>query len=199
MMLIEETSVPDAALPVDEFKAHLRLGTGFDPETVQNEVLRSFLRAALSAIEGRTGKVLFERTFRWNLSLWRDVSAQVLPVAPVKALISVELVARDGTREAMPTDAYWLEQDPACPRLRAIGYALPVIETAGNAEITFLAGYGDSWAILPPDLRQAVLLLAAHYYEFRDETSLTEGCMPFGVSSLIERYKVMRIYAGGAR
>ena len=29
MMLIEETAVPDAALPVAQFKAHLRLGTGF--------------------------------------------------------------------------------------------------------------------------------------------------------------------------
>ena len=29
MMLIEETAVPDAALPVDAFKAHLRLGQWF--------------------------------------------------------------------------------------------------------------------------------------------------------------------------
>ena len=41
------------------------------------------------------------------------------------------------------------------------------------------------------------MLLAAHYYEFRNETSLSDGCMPFGVSSLIERYKIMRIYGGG--
>lgn len=29
MMLIEETTVPDAVLPVDEFKAHLRVGLGW--------------------------------------------------------------------------------------------------------------------------------------------------------------------------
>ena len=29
MMLIEQTSVPLSALPVAEFKDHLRLGTGF--------------------------------------------------------------------------------------------------------------------------------------------------------------------------
>jgi len=44
-----------------------------------------------------------------------------------------------------------------------------------------------------------VLLLAAHYYEYRDETALGEGCMPFGVSSLIERYRTVRLFAGGAR
>ena len=67
-MLIEETTVPDAALPVDEFKAHLRQGTGFGEDTLQDEVLRSFLRASIAAIEARTGKVLMERAFSWTLS-----------------------------------------------------------------------------------------------------------------------------------
>ena len=44
MMLIEETTVPDAALPVDEFKAHLRLGTGFGEDNLQDSVLKSFSR-----------------------------------------------------------------------------------------------------------------------------------------------------------
>ena len=39
------------------------------------------------------------------------------------------------------------------------------------------------------------MLLASHYYEFRHETTLSEGCMPFGVTSLIERYRVMRLGA----
>lgn len=199
MMLIEETSVPDAALPVDEFKAHLRLGTGFDPATIQDEVLLSFLRASLAAIEGRTGKVLFERDFRWDVTAWRRADAQGLPVAPVSALTGLEMVARDGTRTPVAGDAYWLEQDPACPVLRSTGFALPGVPAGGKAEVSFVAGYGASWAVLPPDLRQAVLLLAAHYYEFRDETALGDGCMPFGVLSLIERYKVMRLYGGGAR
>ena len=42
MMLIEETTVPDGALPVEAFKAHLRLGTGFDADDVQDALVRSF-------------------------------------------------------------------------------------------------------------------------------------------------------------
>ena len=49
MMLIEQTPVPDTALPVDDFKAHLRLGSGFGQDDVQNAVLHSFLRAAMAA------------------------------------------------------------------------------------------------------------------------------------------------------
>ncbi len=198
-MLIEETTLPDAALPVEEFKAHLRLGTGFEESSVQDAVLLSFLRAALAAIEGRTGKVLFERTFRWSAHMWRDLDAQALPIAPVKAITAFEIVDGDGNRTPVANETFWLEQDAACPRLRSVGHALPGIPTRGKAEVVLLAGYGDAWNFVPADLRQAVLLLAAHYYEFRDETSLGDGCMPFGVSSLIERYTAVRLYAGGAR
>lgn len=73
MMLIEKTSVPDAALLVDEFKAHLRLGSGFGSDSVQDAVLASFLRAAVTAIEARTSKVMLERSFALSVHVWRDL------------------------------------------------------------------------------------------------------------------------------
>lgn len=199
MMLIEETTVPDGVLPVEEFKAHLRLGSGFGTESLQDAVLVSFLRAAVTAVEARTGKVLFERSFVSAHTCWRAADAQPLPVAPVTTVTSVMLVDRAGMRNEVDAATYWLERDMHAPRLRSVGAALPVIPQAGSAEIAFVAGYGPAWEDIPADLRQAVLLLAAHFYEFRDETGLSEGCMPFGVASLIERYKVVRLYGGGAR
>ena len=196
MMLIEETTVPDAVLPVDEFKAHLRVGSGFGTDTLQDEVLRGFLRAAMAAIEARTGKMMLRRDFSWNLTMWRDLSAQALPVAPVQVITEMEMVLRDGSRVPVANDLYWLEQDQSRPRVRSVGACLPSIPTAGAVIVNFQAGFGDVWGDIPADLRQAVMLLAAHYYEYRNETSLSDGCMPFGVSSLIERYKVMRIGSG---
>ncbi|WP_227267844.1 head-tail connector protein [Roseobacter weihaiensis] len=199
MMLIEETTVPDAALPVEAFKAHLRLGTGFGQGTTQDEVLTGFLRAALSAIEARTGKVLVARSFSWTLSFWRDRDAQGLPVAPVNAISRVATVERNGTQTDVSATSYWLERDSQRPRLRATGASLPMIPTGGAVVIDFEAGFGAGWDDIPSDLQQAVFLLAAHYYEYRHETSLGDGCMPFGVTSLIERYKVMRLGGGGLR
>ena len=57
-MLIEQTSVPVSALPVAEFKDHLRLGAGFADGALQDAVLETCLRAAISSIEARTGKAL---------------------------------------------------------------------------------------------------------------------------------------------
>ena len=65
--------------------------------------------------------------------------------------------------------------------------------------VHFVAGFADNWEGVPADLRQAVLMLAAHYYEYRHDTGLSNGCMPFGVSSLIERYKALRLGAGVMR
>ncbi|MEL6452026.1 MAG: head-tail connector protein [Pseudomonadota bacterium] len=197
MMLIEETTVPNGALPVEEFKAHLRLGSGFGTDTVQDAVLVSFLRAAVAAVEARTSKALIERPFQLSLAAWGNLDAQSLPIAPVSVVTGLTLVDRAGVQVPVDGDTFWLERDAHRPRLRAVGLCLPVIPQAGTVEVAFRAGFGPVWADVPADLAQAVMLLAAHYYEFRNETTLSAGCMPFGVTSLIERYKVMRL--GGVR
>ncbi|MCW9044539.1 MAG: head-tail connector protein [Pseudopelagicola sp.] len=196
MMLVEETLVPTAALPIAELKAHLRLGSGFTEDSLQSDVLESFLRAAIAAVEGRTGKVLIERSLTYGVSAWHRADRQILPVAPVNAIESVTLVDRLGEEAQVAPSVYRLVPDSMSPRLCPVGHVLPSIPPQGRADIRFLAGYGPEWGDCPADLRQAVLLLAAHYYEYRDETALGGGCMPFGVTSLIARYRPLRLGAG---
>lgn len=198
MMLIEETPVAPAALPVAEFKAHLRLGSGFAEDSLQDPVLESFLRAAMAAIEARTGKILIAREFSWTLNGWRDPMGQAMPVAPVNAILELVLIDRQEAEEIVDPALYRLEQDLQRPRLRPAGTFLPGVPFEGAARIRFAAGFGPGWSDLPADLAQAVMLLAAHYYENRNETTLGQGCMPFGVTSLIERYRTVRLLGGGA-
>ncbi len=199
MMLIEKTTVPNAALPVEDFKTHLRLGTSFEQDDSQDDMLAGFLRAALAAIEARTGKVLIARTFEWTLNRWSSRDQQGFPVAPVIAVTRLFIVTRAGEAQEVEPGFFWLERDAQRPRIRAVGAQLPLIPQGGNALVEFEAGFGPIWADLPPDLKQAVLLLAAHFYEYRNETSLSEGCMPFGVSSLIERFRDFRMGPGAMR
>ena len=197
MMLIEETAVPLSALPVNEFKAHLRLGTGFSDDDIQDAVLESFLRAALASIEARTGKVLIARLFSWEIPVWRAGFGQALPVAPVTEILSVTLRDKAGMDTLVDMGTYRLERDTHRPRLLPTGTALASIPAEGAAILRFMAGYGPAWGDLPADLGQAVLLLAAHFYEYRNDTALGNGCTPFGVSSLIERYRTVRLLGGG--
>ncbi|MFC2967862.1 head-tail connector protein [Acidimangrovimonas pyrenivorans] len=198
MMLTEQTAVPATALPVAEFKDHLRLGTGFADDAMQDGLAESYLRAALAAIEGRIGKALLARQFLWRLAAWRDAADQALPVAPISAILSLVLVAADGTRTTVAADRYRLIEDMQRPRIAATGLVLPEIPTEGAAEIGFEAGFGPDWTDLPADLRQAVLLLAAEYYEQRHDAGGPRAAMPFGVMALIERWRTVRVLGGGA-
>lgn len=198
MMLVEETAIPASALPVDPFKAHLRVGTGFADDAVQDAVLESFLRAAIAAVESRTGKILIEREFSWNLMDWRDAAAQPLPVAPVSEVTEVALIDADEMETILPPTDFVLAQDFDRPKLLPKGSCLPMIPHKGSVDIVFTAGFATDFDELPADIAQAVLMLATHYYENRNAIGLPDVTMPFGVSVLLERYKTIRIL-GGAR
>ena len=197
MMLVELSSVPPAALPVAGFKDHLRLGSGFADDGLQDETLEAFLRAALASIEARTGKILLEREFRWSVTSWREVDRQPLPLAPVSAIGAVVQIDRNGTAIPVATARYALEPDQQRPALIAVGATLPAVPRGGRVDVELLAGYGPEWSDLPADLAQAVMLLAAHFYEYRSDSALHGASMPFSVTALIERYRTVRLFMGG--
>lgn len=196
MMLQEVNPVPDTNLPMEEFRDHLRIGTAFGTDSVQDKVLESFLRAALSAVEARTGKALMARLFTLTLHGWTRAEAQDFPLAPVSSVTEVVLRDANDVANTLAASVWRLKVDASVPQLVATGACLPRVAGGGSAIVTFVAGYGG-WTEIPADLRQAVMLLAAHYYENRNEMHLGQGCMPFGVTALIERYRVMRLSVGG--
>lgn len=208
MMLVEETFVPEEALPVDALKRHMRLGTGFDADADEDALLASFLRAAMAAIEARTGKALLQRSFLLTVNDWQAPDYQVLPIAPVVMideialcrppgmdtdLSAVTLIYQQEIVEVLDPLRCRLENDTHLPRLRSRTSALPCIPTGGMAAIRFTAGYADTFDALPHDLAQAVLMLATHFDVYRNEVAYGSGCMPFGVTSLIDRFRPMRI------
>lgn len=198
MMLTEETSVLSAALPVQVLKDHLRLGTGFSDGNMQDALIESYLRAAMSAIEGRTGKALMQRRFKLVLEDWRDGSEQALPVAPVAAVASVTLFGPLGAGTVLAASTYRLVVDTHRPKLAAVGHLLPMVPTDGRIEILFDAGFGAAWAAVPPDLQQAVFLLSGQYYEQRNEFSGAPAGLPHPVQALIERWRTVRVLGGGS-
>ncbi len=196
-MLSEETVVPVSALPVQAMKDHLRLGTGFSDDGLQDALVQGYIRAAIAAIEGRIGKVLILHRFRWVLERWRWSDQQTLPVAPVASLASVTLIDAGGGSDRVDPARYRLVADLHRPRLQSAGTALPSIPTGGQVVIVFDAGFGPAWGDVPADLQQAVMLLAAEYHEHRHEFGMRETALPFGILALIERWRTVRIIGGG--
>jgi uncharacterized phiE125 gp8 family phage protein len=82
--------------------------------------------------------------------------------------------------------------------MAAVGVLLPTVPTDGRAEVVFDAGFGATWAAVPVDLAQAVLLLAAEYYETRQPGDAGASGLPFPVQALIERWRTVRLLGGRA-
>lgn len=197
MMLIEETAPAAEVLPIAALRGHLQLGSGFEiaADAAETAALTGFLRAAMATIEARTGKVLLTRRFRMQLDDWRDRLGQPLPLAPVIAVERIEIDDGAGTVTELPPDSWRLLPDSQRPMILPTGVILPHVPRRGSVTVTFTAGFGDNWDNVPADLAQAVLLLAARYYEDRSFEG-AKGAMPFGVSSLIERWRQVRTLAG---
>jgi uncharacterized phiE125 gp8 family phage protein len=199
MMLIEQTSVPVGALPVQDMKTHLRLGTGFTDDGAQDALVESYLRAAMAVIEKRIGKVLIARRFVWKLEDWRWAAEQALPVAPVTGIVSVTLFDAADVAVAVAATRYRLVPDVHRPKLVAKEAVLPAVPANGRVEVVFDAGFGATWAVLPKDLLQAWLLLTAEYYERRHDVDGLRGGLPFAVQALIEPWRTVRVLGGGVR
>lgn len=198
MMLVEETAPAVAALPVAAFRDHLRMGSGFaaaeDP--AETAALAGYLRAAIATIEARTGKVLLTRRFRLRLEDWREPEGQPLPLAPVHALHEVAIDDGHGHVRVLAAGLYRLVPDDQRPWIAPQGGLLPAIPDRGFVTVTFTAGFGADWASVPADLAQAVMLLAARYYEDRSFDGIA-AALPQGVSALIERWRSVRMLGGG--
>lgn len=198
MNLTELTTVPDSALPLQAFKNQLRLGTGFGEDTLQDAVLNGVLRAAIAAIEGRVGKALVARQFKLRIEDWQSLDEQTLPVAPVSAVASVTLVDQANVNTALVTTSYRLVPDTHRPKVAAVGVLFPAVPSYGHVDVVFSAGFGADWTFVPADLSQAVLILAAVYYEERHDNAPQSGALPHAVLALIERWRTVRLLGGKA-
>jgi uncharacterized phiE125 gp8 family phage protein len=150
-MLIEGPAVEPVSLA--EVKAHLRVDT--DDE---DDVIGALAVAARVAIETEIRRVMIEQTWRAFVETWPEAGV-TLPVQPA---LSVETVrAVDAAGGAVPLDAEDYAFDAADGSVALISPAAG----AASYEIDFLAGYGAAGDAVPQPLRQAILMLAAHWFE----------------------------------
>ncbi|MEM8572430.1 MAG: hypothetical protein AAGG56_16195 [Pseudomonadota bacterium] len=198
MILTEIGTIPADTIPIRAFGEHLRLGTGFEDDGSQDSAMELYLRSAMAAIEARLGYALLSRQFSWTLTRWQQETSQGMPIGPISSIDEVVLVSVDESEVVVDPSQWHLLRDDRRPRLVGRdGGTLPAIPHLGHTEIRFTAGHGSTWDSVPHDLRQAVFMLAAYYFEARSEGANGHEAMPFGVLMLLESYRTMRL--GGLR
>lgn len=192
MKVIEITQIPDAAIELDIIKEHLRLGTGFTNDGLEDPVLLAYARAAICAIEARVSQTLIARAYEISLTSWP--SDELRPaVTPINAITSAQITDATGQLVQDITAQISLSHEGTL----LLGSDVPALLEGQIATIRVTVGRANSLAALAPDLRHAALMLTAHYYDHRSETGLDGRCMPFGVTALLEPYRPIRIGMGG--
>jgi uncharacterized phiE125 gp8 family phage protein len=198
-MLFDEGPIAAGVLPVAALRDYLRLGTGFADDGLQDGLLEGHLRAALAVVEARTAKAVLARPFRLVLEGWREAGAQPLPIAPVAEVTEVALVPETGAPVVVAPARWRLVADAHRPRLVAAGGGhLPAVPTGGRVEVRFTAGFAPVWSGVPADLREAVLGLAATYYERRLDGLAEAPGMPARIEAILSPWRTVRLLGGGA-
>lgn len=179
-------TVPPAVEPIAlaDLKAHLSL------DSVEHDAtLARLTTTARQHVETTTRRALIVQGWRVTLDRWPRHRRVLLPVAPVRAVTNVTVFDALGGAIVLPSQLYTLDRVrvPAvlsvAPGVRAPG--LPV----GGIAIDVEAGYGLAAADVPAPLREAVLRLAARWFEHRLDADAAASPPPL-VEALIAPYRV---------
>ena len=197
MGLVVETPPEVEPVTVDELKVHARIDGNHEDAR-----LLHLIASARAYIERVTGLAMIEQTRVLVLDRFPredDPCGSVLRVdyvAPVSAVESIKYDDEAGVEQTMDDSLY--VTDLRGERLARIGLvpgaAWPATrETLGAVRVTVTAGYGESPEDVEPDLRQAVLLLAGHWY--RNPEAVVTGTIATDVhhslSAMLDAHRIL--------
>lgn len=173
-------------------KAHLRVD-GSD----EDALITSLIETATVHIEREYGLALVTQGLTIIRDEWPDNWLVELPVSPIQSVDSVTTYEVDGGSFSFDIGHWFADLATRPPRLVLHGTApwpRPG-RRANGIEIAVTAGYGDTANDVPAPIRQAVLLLVAHWFEQREPVAVGLGAqeIPSTVASLLAPYRVVRL------
>jgi len=191
-MALVLTSAPVVEpVTLSEAKAHLRVDGAAEDTLIGSLILTSRLH-----IETALGLALITQGWRLSLDAWPEGRELELPLRPLQAVREVRVFSADNMSSLVPAETYLVDLAGVPPRLvrRGAMWIAPG-RPAGGIEIDFTAGYGDAASDVPAPLRQALLMLVAHWYEHREPVELGSpvAAVPSAAYELLAPYRTRRI------
>ncbi|MDR0633095.1 MAG: head-tail connector protein [Holosporales bacterium] len=203
LTLLEESQV--LAVSLKKAKNYLRLD-----HTEDDENLTLLIRAATYAVEQALGRSLMAKTWQKTVFIkhTRDGTGRItLPFPPLIDVLSVEIkTGYERPPEGPPDDPpQRITKSPMYSRqsgdfrqshryLISKDKMVPTVVVHGmncTVKVKYTAGYGDRASMLPPSIRQAILILVADMYENRT----IQSCIPANafVKLLLAPYRIVSL------
>ncbi len=186
-MSISQISPPSAEpITLSELKDHLRI-----TDANEDALINGALVAAVRAIEARGSLALLTQQWRLTLDAVPDETV-ILPLSPMTSIDVVTVIDTAGAPQILAAALY--ETAPGSPgRLRPAGPWPNPGPRLNGVQIDFTVGYANA-AATPEPLKQAVKILAAHFFQAR-EVAQEERLysVPQSVDALIAPYREVRL------
>ena len=158
--------------------------------------LNAMLIAARRWVERNSGRQLVQASWTWTLPGFPGHFE--VPRPPLQSVTSIYYINMDGVSTLLAESQYVVDitQEPG-KVTRAYGVVWPSTRSQEVAvTVIFKAGYGTSAGTaatsvvaVPETYKQAILMLAAHWYENREAVAsggdIMAGEIPYGVQSLL--------------
>lgn len=162
----------------------------------EDALIGTLITAARLHLESVTGRALLTQSWRLVLDAWPPGGEVRLPVAPLSALTAIRAFDEDGDEHAIGLAQFLVEAGGTPARLVLPGTVagMPALRQRFGIEIDYVAGFGEP-ADVPQELKQALLVLVAHWFEHRDAVVIagSGAVIPFGFDRLIAPYREVRL------
>jgi uncharacterized phiE125 gp8 family phage protein len=175
---------------LEDARAHLRIDTDDD-----DALLTAAIAAARVHVETLTRRCLIEQGWRVYLDQWPRRRIVSLGPAPLISVESVTVYDAAGTPTVVDEDDYEVDTASVPGRI-LLSAAVPIATRQVNGiEIEVTAGYGASSIDVPGPLRQAIMMLVAHWYEHRGVVGHDRAgeIPPAGFDALIAPYRILSL------
>jgi uncharacterized phiE125 gp8 family phage protein len=162
-------------------------------DDAEDALIETLIASARMHVEGVTGKALMEQSWRLVLDGFPASGIVRLPVSPLLAVTAVTVTSEDAESEELNLDGFTGEGDQLVVPKSVLARAFSPQRC--GIEIDYKAGFGADSDDVPADIKQAMLGLIAHWYEFRDAVIVagTGAIVPNGFDALVSRYKRIRL------
>ena len=187
------TEATDLPVSVEEFKQHARIDYSTDDALVEH-----YVKAAAEHLRNLTGRAFLTETRKAVFPGWDAVL--FLPTPLVRSVVAVTYVDEDFAEQTVDASLYHAAQLLApwdqCQISPLTSWPGTPALVPNAVRVTYTCGYGAAAEDVPAGLRQAVLLLAAHWYEHREDVIVgtTASTVPNGVRALTEPHRFRRLF-----
>ena len=196
------TSATGYPVELEDIKTHLRLDLGY---TIEDDYLITLRSAAISKVESMTNRKMMKQTHKAYYNDWAESDYMELPYSPLISIPSSGVVYKNSTGNSTTfASTEWsadIRSTPGRLSLDSTGgmdWPTATLHDVNPISIEFTCGYSTVASGVPARLKQAVLMLISHWYEFREpyivggQFNLSVARVPDAVNSLISDYRVFK-------